>query len=64
MPGISYHSALLIKSEIGDVSRFPSKFKLISYAGLYPSIRQSGRDKGTYNQTGFKNVKMDPNSMC
>ena len=42
IPGISYYSALLIKAEIGDVNRFPSKFKLISYAGLCPSIKQSG----------------------
>ena len=42
IPGISYYSALLIKAEIGDVNRFPNKFKLISYAGLCPSVRQSG----------------------
>ncbi|RLI84807.1 MAG: IS110 family transposase [Archaeoglobales archaeon] len=42
IPGISYYSALLIKAEIGDVNRFPNKFKLISYAGLCPSIKQSG----------------------
>jgi len=33
---------LLIKSEIGDINRFPNKFKLVSYAGLCPSIKQSG----------------------
>jgi len=42
IPGISYYSALLIKAEIGDINRFPNKFKLISYAGLCPSIKQSG----------------------
>jgi len=42
IPGISYYSALLIKSEIGDINRFPNKFKLVSYAGLCPSIKQSG----------------------
>lgn len=40
IPGISYYSALLIKSEIGDVN-FLNKFKLISYAGLCPSVKQS-----------------------
>ena len=39
---ISYYSAPLIKSEIGDINRFPNKFKVISYAGLCPSIKQSG----------------------
>ena len=42
IPGIGYFSALLIYAEIGDVKRFPNPKKLCSYAGLVPSIRQSG----------------------
>jgi transposase len=42
IPGIVYYSALLIKSEIGDIDRFPSGEKLCSYAGLVPSIYSSG----------------------
>jgi transposase len=42
IPGISYYSALLIVSEIGDVSRFPDSAHLVSYAGLVPSTRSSG----------------------
>ena len=42
IPGISYYSALLILSEIGDVSRFPSARKLCAYAGLVPSVHCSG----------------------
>jgi transposase len=42
IPGISYYSALLIVSEIGDVERFPSARKLCSYAGLVPSVHASG----------------------
>lgn len=40
--GISYYSALLIISEIGDVYRFPSARRLCSYAGLVPSVHSSG----------------------
>lgn len=40
--GIGAYSALLILSEIGDVSRFPQENKLVSYAGLAPSVRSSG----------------------
>lgn len=36
VPGIGYYSALLIWSEIGDISRFPTARKLCSYAGLVP----------------------------
>lgn len=41
IPGISYYSALMIKSEIGDISRFRSAAKLCSYAGLIPSTYAS-----------------------
>jgi len=39
--GIDYYSAMLLASEIGDVTRFPSAKKLVSYAGLAPGTRQS-----------------------
>ena len=42
IPGISYYSALLILSEIGEVDRFPDAKRLCSYAGLVPSIYSSG----------------------
>ena len=42
VPGVGYYSALLVKSEIGDVNRFPFAEKLCSYAGLVPSTYQSG----------------------
>jgi transposase len=42
IPGIDYYSALMITAEIGDIRRFNSSKKLVSYAGLNPSISQSG----------------------
>ena len=42
IPGISYYSALLIISEIGDINRFFSEGHLSSYGGLIPSIHSSG----------------------
>ena len=42
MPGIGAYSALLILSEIGDVTRFPDGRHLCSYAGLVPSVYASG----------------------
>jgi len=41
IPGISYFTALVIKSEIGDISRFPNSSKLCAYAGLIPSTYAS-----------------------
>jgi len=45
IPGIGYYSALLIKSEIGSIDRFPDGEKLCSYAGLVPSVSISGGHK-------------------
>lgn len=42
IPGISYYSALMIMSEIGDITRFESGKHLCSFAGLVPSVYQSG----------------------
>jgi len=42
IPGVGYFSALAILAEIGDINRFPSPEKLCSYAGMVPSLHQSG----------------------
>lgn len=42
MTGVDIFSALLIRSEIGNIARFPEYKKLISWAGLAPSLHQSG----------------------
>ena len=42
IPGIGYYSAVLMKSEIGDINRFPFSERLCSYAGLVPSTYASG----------------------
>jgi transposase len=42
IPGISYYSALLLISEIGEVERFPDSAHLVSYAGLASSTHSSG----------------------
>lgn len=41
IPGISTFSALMIISEIADISRFDKPSKLAAYAGLVPSTYQS-----------------------
>jgi len=42
LTGVDVYTALLIRSEIGDISRFPDYKRLISWAGLSPSLHQSG----------------------
>ncbi|MGC1134596.1 MAG: IS110 family transposase [Nitrososphaeraceae archaeon] len=59
VPGIGYYSALLIVSEVGDVSRFPDSYHLCSYAGLVPSTRSSGglTYHGSITKTGSKYLR-------
>lgn len=42
IPGIDYVTAITIMAEIGEIKRFSSPKKLHSYAGLVPTIRNSG----------------------
>ena len=42
MTGIDCFSAMLISSEIGDISRFSTAGKLVSWCGLCPTVHQSG----------------------
>lgn len=42
IPGISYYSAMIILTEMGEVQRFSNPKKLCSYAGLVPRTIQSG----------------------
>jgi transposase len=49
--GIDYYGALLLINEIGDITRFSNPKKLVSWAGLAPSLHQSGNVRWTGNIT-------------
>ena len=42
IPGIGYINGGMILGEIGDIHRFAQPHQLLAYAGLDPSVRQSG----------------------
>ena len=48
--GIGPTLGAVIISEIGDISRFPSSAKLAAYAGIDPTMRQSGEYNGVRNR--------------
>jgi transposase len=50
IPGVGEITAATILSEIGDVERFDSSKKLNAYAGLDPSVYQSGSFKAKNNK--------------
>jgi transposase len=47
MPGVDYYAAMVLLSEIGDVHRFNSDEKLVSWVGLAPQVHQSGETQWT-----------------
>ena len=59
MTGIGHYGALLITSEIGDVSRFRSAGKLVLWAGLCPTLHQSGESTryGRIKKEGNRHVR-------
>jgi len=59
MPGVDYYAAMIMLSEIGDVKRFASPEKLVSWAGLAPQVHQSGETQwtGRITKKGSKRVR-------
>ena len=49
IPGIGIIGAATILAEIGDISRFKNSSSLIAFAGIDPSVRQSGEFNSTHN---------------
>jgi len=47
IPGLGFHAALAILSQIGDIRRFANAKKLCSYAGLVPRVYSSGQKEYT-----------------
>lgn len=50
MPGLGSVLAAIVLSEIGDISRFSAPEKLVAFAGIDPTVRQSGNFSGNRNR--------------
>lgn len=51
IPGVGFLSAVTLYAEICDIGRFSSAEKLAHYAGLVPTVRQSGEHSFTGKET-------------
>lgn len=49
IPGIGIIAAATILGEIGDINRFRNSSALVAYAGIDPSVKQSGEFNSTHN---------------
>lgn len=57
VPGIGTWLGTIILSEIGDISCFKSATKLLAYAGLGPSVSQSGNFNATNTKISKRGSK-------
>ena len=62
IPGIGYLNGAMIIGEIGDISRFEKPCQLLAYAGLDPSVYQSGNFKCIKNQN--VQTRLQTTSLC
>ena len=49
IPGIGMIATATILAEIGDIHRFKSSSALVAFAGIDPTVRQSGEFNSTHN---------------
>ena len=49
IPGVGIITAATILGEIGDIRRFKTSSALVAYAGIDPSVKQSGEFNSTHN---------------
>lgn len=54
LPGVDTILAAAILSEIGDITRFKTSAQLVSFAGINPTVHQSGQFTGNKNHMSKK----------
>jgi transposase len=54
LPGVNIIIAASLLSEIGDITRFKTSAQLVSFAGINPSVHQSGQFTGNKNHMSKK----------
>jgi len=58
IPGIGYINGGMILGEIGDIKRFSSPSKLLAFAGLDPSVYQSGNFEAKHTRMSKRGSKV------
>lgn len=59
IPGVSCYSSVLIVSELGEIDRFDRSAEVVRYAGLDPTVRESGssRKEGGISKQGSPDLR-------
>lgn len=61
IPCIGYINGGMLLGEIGDIQRFSNPSKLLAFAGIYPSVYQSGNfqaKRTRISMRGFKSTEI------
>lgn len=58
VPGINYIDGAMILGEIGNINRFSNPNKLLAYAGLDPSVYQSGNFNASHSKMSKRGSKL------
>ena len=58
VPGIGYLNGAMILGEIGDINRFSHSSKVLAFAGLDPTVYQSGNFKANHTRMSKRGSKI------
>jgi transposase len=64
VPGINLHTAATFMGCVGDIGRFSSPRKLVSYLGLDPKVRQSGAEPVRYGHISKEGASEARHMLC
>jgi transposase len=64
VPGVNLHTAATFMASVGDIGRFESPRKLVSYLGLDPRVRQSGEERTRYGHISKQGASEARHMLC
>ena len=64
VPGVNPHTAATFMACVGDIRRFGSPRKLVSYLGLDPKVRQSGAEPVRYGHISKEGASEARHMLC
>ena len=64
VPGVNLVSAATLVATVGDIGRFPTPRKLVSYVGLDPRVRQSGESPARHGQISKQGSPAARHMLC
>ena len=64
VPGVNLHTAATFMASVGDIGRFGSPRRLVSYLGLDPKVRQSGEERARHGHISKQGASEARHMLC